>query len=390
MSISESEQYNLLDQLAEEFAERFRRGERPALKEYTDRYPELADEIRELFPAMVKVEQAEGVRQGEDEAEPEIPGPRIHPPSQIGDYRILREIGRGGMGVVYEAEQISLGRRVALKVLPRQVSRRPDDPGAVPPRGPRRRHDCTTPTSCRSTRWARTAMSASMPCSSSRARGSTPSSHELRRLRDRSEPSPRSKPASEGQSPRPRGEHSRQGIEDPTLGEAVEVSAVLQSILTGRFDPGGRRPEPVEASQLDAGQRPRAAASRHWPGSGSELRAARIRPRTGTHRDRSATAGDATDPPRHIRPHRPCHRPPPRRQARRSCPAVPSSRRSSRVGARSSAAWRRSAGRSPGAWLTPTRGGSCTATSSRRTCCWTPKAWSGSRISAWPRGTTRG
>src|SRR5262249_61861922 len=48
---------DLLAGLADEFAERFRRGERPALTEYADRYPELADRIRDLFPALVAMEQ---------------------------------------------------------------------------------------------------------------------------------------------------------------------------------------------------------------------------------------------------------------------------------------------------------------------------------------------
>src|SRR5260370_133931 len=108
MSDPSSAKYELLDRLADELAARYRRGERPALKEYLDKYPDLADDLRALFPALVEIEQVK-----DDHATPPTgsPQPTLE---QVGDYRIVREIGRGGMGVVYEAEQVSLGRRVAL------------------------------------------------------------------------------------------------------------------------------------------------------------------------------------------------------------------------------------------------------------------------------------
>src|SRR5262245_41429090 len=108
--------------LAEEFLDRYRRGERPALQEYIDRHPDLAADIREAFPAMAMMENIaladesladRGLASGGCEP----PGP-LH---QLGDYRIIRQVGHGGMGVVYEAEQVSLGRHVALKVLPRKM-----------------------------------------------------------------------------------------------------------------------------------------------------------------------------------------------------------------------------------------------------------------------------
>jgi serine/threonine protein kinase/WD40 repeat protein len=105
-----------VEQLAESFLARFRAGERPSLSEYTAAHPELADQIRELFPALVEMEQAGsavGPATGPVIARAGGGGAAL---TTLGDFRIVREVGRGGMGVVYEAVQESLGRHVALKV----------------------------------------------------------------------------------------------------------------------------------------------------------------------------------------------------------------------------------------------------------------------------------
>ncbi len=107
-----------LEMLAAEFMERLRQGQRPSVEEYAAQHPELAEEIRELFPTIAMTERIKARQEQTSGGRATLGAAQL---SRLGDFRIIREIGRGGMGVVFEAEQESLRRRVAVKVLPRQA-----------------------------------------------------------------------------------------------------------------------------------------------------------------------------------------------------------------------------------------------------------------------------
>ena len=107
-----------VEALASEFLERQRLGETPTIAEYVQKYPPLADEIRDLFPTIAVMEELKSHKDASSGQHALLHGVELE---KLGDFRILREIGRGGMGIVYEAVQQSLGRRVAVKVLPRQT-----------------------------------------------------------------------------------------------------------------------------------------------------------------------------------------------------------------------------------------------------------------------------
>ncbi len=100
----------------EEYRAALEAGLRPDRHEFLNRHAEIAPALAECLEGLELV-YAVGPLPGFP-AEGSGPAPELPAGGVLGDFRLVREVGRGGMGIVYEAEQVSLGRRVALKVLP--------------------------------------------------------------------------------------------------------------------------------------------------------------------------------------------------------------------------------------------------------------------------------
>jgi WD40 repeat protein/serine/threonine protein kinase len=115
----------ILAELMDQLANRLQAGEPLDVEGFLRAHPDRAEELRRLLPAVeVLADLEQSVDAGAISLSSDIARVdgrtdlKTVPPGVLGDFRIIREIGRGGMGIVYEAEQISLGRRIALKVLP--------------------------------------------------------------------------------------------------------------------------------------------------------------------------------------------------------------------------------------------------------------------------------
>ncbi len=118
MSRDVDESDSLLAEALEEYLAALEHGEHLDREQFIARYPQLSASLRN---ALVSLEFVAQVASGGIHEATEAKSARSvddYSQQTLGDFELKREIGRGGMAVVYEARQISLGRRVALKILP--------------------------------------------------------------------------------------------------------------------------------------------------------------------------------------------------------------------------------------------------------------------------------
>jgi serine/threonine protein kinase len=108
----------LLDSIVDEFTRQIRAGVEPSVADFQKQYPQLHCQLGELLGSIAMIEQLKSTSaesQDKSKSRDRIDFPM---PDKIGEYKIVSELGRGGMGVVYLGSHQTLGRKVAIKVLP--------------------------------------------------------------------------------------------------------------------------------------------------------------------------------------------------------------------------------------------------------------------------------
>lgn len=112
---SESGARDPMEEAASLYLERIRKGDTIILEDFVEQFPTISSELREFLPLVAAMEDWKAEKELEVV---KTPMPVEFDIQRLGECRILREIARGGMGVIFEAEQEPIGRRVAVKLLP--------------------------------------------------------------------------------------------------------------------------------------------------------------------------------------------------------------------------------------------------------------------------------